>query len=404
MALKIGEKLDLTIDDIAFGGEGVGRWRADAIGAQNESLARAATVPSQGEGFVVFVPFVLVGEEVEVEVTEVKKNFARAKLVRVAKASPERVAPECRYFGACGGCQYQHVAYETQLRLKHKQIADLFQRIGGIRPEVVAPVVPCPQPYGYRNRIMIRSQWNKPEQKLNIGFVRGDCGLVEDIEECKIAEPALNEQIRHVRAHPPPKGGIKVVLRVQAEGWDVPPDSFFQNNFVLLPQLVEVTRGLLRKAGTKHLVDLYCGVGFFSLELADVVQSFVGVEYDQLAIKAARKNAAARGRTNGEFVSGKVEAILPNLVQRFSPGDTSVLLDPPRKGCLPETLHLLRDTRPSQVVYISCHPATMARDLNVLCRDGVFELARVVPLDMFPQTQHVECVADLRAAKLSSPN
>lgn len=404
MALKIGEKLDLTIDDIAFGGEGVGRWRADAVAAQKESLAQADTVQTQGEGFVVFVPFVLVGEEVEVEVTEVKKSFARAKLLRVVKPSPERVAPECRYFGACGGCQYQHAAYETQLRLKHKQIADLFQRIGGIRPEVVAPVVPCPQPYGYRNRIMIRSQWNKPEQKLNIGFVRGDCGLVEDIEECKIAEPALNKQIRHVRAHPPPKGGIKVVLRVQAEGWDVPPDSFFQNNFALLPKLVEVTRGLLRNAGTKHLVDLYCGVGFFSLELADVVESFVGVEYDQLAIKAARKNAAVRGRTNGEFVSGKVEEILPNLVERFSPGDTSVILDPPRKGCLPETIHLLRDTRPSQVVYISCHPATMARDLNVLCRDGVFELARVVPLDMFPQTQHVECVADLRAAKLSSPN
>ena len=193
------------------------------------------------------------------------------------------------------------------MRLKHKQIADLFERVGKISPDKIAPVIPCPQPYGYRNRIMIRSQWNKPEQKLNIGFVRADSGLVEDIEECKIAEPALNEQIRHVRAHPPPKGGIKVVLRVQPENWDVPPDSFFQNNFFLLPKLVETVRGFLRDSGARHLVDLYCGVGFFGIELADVVESFVGVEYDQRAIQAARQNAAARNIRNGEFIAAKVE-------------------------------------------------------------------------------------------------
>ena len=150
---------------------------------------------------------------------------------------------------------------------------------------------------------MIRSQWNKPEQKLNIGFVRWDCGLVEDIEECKIAEPALNEEIRRVRANPPPKGGIKVVLRVPPENWDVPPDSFFQNNFFLLPKLVETVREFLRAGGARHLVDLYCGVGFFGIELADAVESFVGVEYDQRAIQSARHNAAARNIGNGEFMA-----------------------------------------------------------------------------------------------------
>ena len=330
-----------------------------------------------------------------------KKSIARAKLLRVIEASPERVAPACAHFAACGGCQYQHLAYATQLRVKHKQIADLFQRIGGLTPELVLPVVPCPQPYGYRNRIMIRSQWNKPEQRLNIGFVRWDGGLVEDIFDCKIAEPALNEQIRHVRANPPPKGGIKVVLRVAPEGWHVGPDSFFQNNFFLLPKLVETVREQLRAAGTRHLVDLYCGVGFFGIELADAVETFVGVEYDAQAIKSARRNAESRGRTNGEFISGMVETVLPDLVKRLSPGATSVLLDPPRKGCLPQTLALLREVKPAQIVYVSCHPATMARDLNILCGDGVFEVARVTPLDMFPQTQHVECVADLRARGLA---
>ncbi|HLX94182.1 MAG TPA: class I SAM-dependent RNA methyltransferase [Verrucomicrobiae bacterium] len=382
MPLQIGDRLDLTIDDIAFGGEGVGRVN----------------------DFVVFVPFVLVGEVVEAEVVEVKKHFARASLLRVAKPSPHRVEPICRYFGQCGGCQYQHIEYPAQLELKRKQIADLFERVGKVPAGRVAEVIPCPQPFGYRNRIMVRSQWNKPEQKLNIGFVRWDCGLVEDIEECRIAEPALNEQLRQVRAHPPPKGGIKVVLRTLPENWDVPPDSFFQNNLFLLPKLVETVREFLSAGGSRHLVDLYCGVGFFGIELAETVESFLGVEYDRRAIQSARRNAAARHIGNGEFVAGTVEEVLSALWQRFAPPTTTVLLDPPRKGCLPQTLKTLREARPAQVIYVSCHPATMARDLNILCGDGVFELARVQPLDMFPQTQHVECVADLRVGeKLAKP-
>jgi tRNA/tmRNA/rRNA uracil-C5-methylase (TrmA/RlmC/RlmD family) len=413
---KTGDQLTLTIQDIAFGGDGVGRASLSrdepsslrfAAPRSRESSAKAVSVdasnldprPSILDSFVVFVPFVLVGEVVEVEITEVKKNFARAKLLRVVQPSPERVEPACRYFGQCGGCQYQHVDYATQLRLKHKQIADLFQRIGGFEPARVAPVIPCPRPYGYRNRIMIRSQWNKPEQKLNIGFVRWDGGLVEDIEECKIAEPVLNEEIRRVRAHPPPKGGIKIVLRVSPENWDVPPDSFFQNNISLLPKLVETVRGLLRNSGARRLVDLYCGVGFFGIELADAVESFAGVEYDQRAIQSARRNAAARKISNGEFIASAVEAVLPELLKKSSPEQTAVLLDPPRKGCWPETLQMLRESKPAQVIYVSCHPATMARDLNILCGNGVFELAQAQPLDMFPQTQHVECVADLRATQ-----
>ena len=374
MSLKVGDPVELTITDIAFGGEGVGRV----------------------DDFVVFVPFVALGERVTAELTEVKKCFARAKLIKVLHASLDRVEPECKHFAACGGCQYQHIVYDAQLRMKHKQIADLFQRIGGIDPEVVAPVLPCPAPYGYRNRIMIRSQWNKPEQRLNIGFVRHDGGLVEDIFECKIAEPALNQQITHVRQHPPPKGGIKIVLRIPPEGWEVPPDSFFQNNFFLLPRMVETVRDMLKASGSRHLIDVFCGVGFFAIELAKHVESFAGVEYDRLAIRSANKNATAHGALNGEFVSGTAEDKLPDLLARFTPEATTVILDPPRKGCLPQTIELLRQVQPAQVIYVSCHPATMARDLNAFTAAGVFELKRVVPLDMFPQTQHVECVADLR--------
>jgi len=371
---SVGAHCTVTISDIAFGGEGVARV----------------------EDFVVFVPFVMEGEVVEVEITELKKRFARARLLRVLQPSPERVQPPCRYFGDCGGCQYQHIDYPAQLRLKHKQICDLFQRIGGIDARMVEPVIPSPQPYGYRNRIMIRSQWDKFKQGLNIGFIRADNRLVVDIEECKIAEPALNAQITNVRAHPPPKGGIKVVLRIAAEDWEVPRDSFFQNNFFLLPKLVEAARQCLQRSRSRHLADLYCGVGFFSVELADLVESFAGVELDQLAVKAARRNAAARGRTNGEFLAGRAEDLLPGLMDRFSAAATSILIDPPRTGCPAESLACLRRTRPNQVIYVSCHPATMARDLNILCAEGVFDLVKVIPIDMFPQTAHVECVADLQ--------
>lgn len=379
MALQKGDTISLTVGDLAFGGEGVGRV----------------------DELVVFVPFVALGETVEVEITELKKNFARARLVRVITPAPERVKPECRYFGTCGGCQYQHLAYPEQLRMKQKQIADLFERVGHLPRGVVAPVTPCPQPYGYRNRIMVRSQWNGPAKRLEIGFVRHDNRFVEDITECRIAEPSLNEQLLGVRAHPPPKGGMKVVLRVEAEGWEVPPNSFFQNNFFLLPELVATVRRFLTAAGARHLIDLYCGVGFFGIEAAAAVESFVGVEYDQLAIRAARQNAQSRGVTNGEFLAAKVEDALPSLLERFPADQTAVILDPPRKGCWPATLELLRRVRPAQIIYVSCHPATMARDLNILRSEGVFEVVNVQPLDMFPQTQHVECVADIRRVSLT---
>jgi tRNA/tmRNA/rRNA uracil-C5-methylase (TrmA/RlmC/RlmD family) len=381
--LSVGDKVDLTITDIAFGGEGVARL----------------------EDLVVFIPFVNLGELVEGEIIESKKNFARARLLKVIRPAASRVQPPCPYFGQCGGCQYQHMDYASQLQIKQKQVRDLFQRIGGFSAEVVAPVIPCPQPYGYRNRIMIRSQWDKVKQGLNIGFIRADNRLVVDIEECKIAEQELNSKMLEVRRNPPPKGGLKVVLRINPENWFVPKDSFFQNNFFLLPELVNTVRQSIRSSGVRHLVDVFCGVGFFGIEMAGELDSFAGVELDKLAIESARRNALSRSITNGEFVYGTAEAVLPGLISKFDPKKTAVLLDPPRKGCMPETLELLRSVRPAQVIYVSCHPATMARDMKILCADGLFELKMVTPLDMFPQTAHVESVGDLRnAAARPAPN
>jgi tRNA/tmRNA/rRNA uracil-C5-methylase (TrmA/RlmC/RlmD family) len=371
-----GARHRVEIQDIAFGGEGVARL---------------------GE-FVIFVPFVLKGETVDIEIMEVKKNFARAKLLNVITASPLRAAPRCPYFGECGGCQYQHISYPAQLELKRKQIRDLFQRIGKFPEALIEPVVPCPKEYEYRNRIMIRTQWNKRKQGLEIGFIRHDNNWVIDIDHCPISEPELSLQIKEVRANPPPKGGLKVVLRKYPEGWEVPRDSFFQNNFFLLPALVEAARSALRESKSRFLIDLYCGVGFFGIECAAEVESVLGVEMDKLAILAARNNAARRGLQNVQFVMGEAGELLGEALRKFPPSETTLLIDPPRAGCPPQSLAFLRQVKPAQLIYVSCHPATLARDLRLLCEDGIYALQRVQPFDMFPQTQHVECVAILRLA------
>jgi tRNA/tmRNA/rRNA uracil-C5-methylase (TrmA/RlmC/RlmD family) len=372
--LQVGQVIEIDIEDVAFGGEGVGRYN----------------------DFVIFVPFVITGERVQVGITEIKKNFARAKLIKVLIPSPYRVKPECRYFGECGGCQYQHISYDYQVILKKKQIKDLIQRIGGFKDLVVNDVIPCPKPYGYRNRIMVRSQWSKPLQRLAIGFLRYDNRLVVDIEECKIAEPEVSEGIKHVRANPPPRGGLKVVLRKFPKDWEVPKDSFFQNNFYALPHLVETVKRCVNKSEAKYLVDAYCGIGFFGIELASNVEKVVGVDVDVRAIKAAKKNAEMRGITNCEFIAGQVEDIIKEIFKTFDPSQTVLIMDPPRTGVKPEGLEFIKSQLPKQIIYVSCHPATLARDLKILCSDSKYQLVDITPIDMFPQTQHVECVADLR--------
>jgi tRNA/tmRNA/rRNA uracil-C5-methylase (TrmA/RlmC/RlmD family) len=373
VSFNVGDRLEVEIADMAFGGDGVGKV----------------------DGFVVFVPFVIVGELALVEITARKKDFARARLLQIITPSPDRVDPKCQYFGECGGCQYQHIDYEAQGRIKLEQVRNLFVRVGGFAPEVVGELIPCPAPYGYRNRIMIRRQWDKFQQKAIYGFLRAESRLVVDLERCEIAEEVLNEQLAQVRENPPPRNMQKVVLRMMPDDWELHRDSFFQNNFALLPKLVETVRGRLADAATKYLVDAYCGIGFFSLSMADLVEGFVGIDIDKQCILPARENLASRGIENGEFIQGKTEEHMDALLERFPAEDTTLILDPPRKGVHKEGLEMLANATPRQVIYVSCHPATLARDLKWLCEQG-YELKSVTALDMFPQTQHVECVADLR--------
>ena len=371
---EVGQIIKMKIDNIAFGGEGVGRV----------------------DGFVVFAPLVIENEVIEAKIIEVKKNFARSELVKIITPSQIRINAECKYFGDCGGCQYQHIRYEDQLKIKQKQITDLFERIGGFSGNKIAPVIGCPQTFNYRNRILVRSQWNGKAKKLLVGFRKRNSHWVVEINKCKIAEPGLNEQIPEVRANPPKRGGIKINLRIPPEDWIVPDHSFFQTNYFILPKMVDKVRKIFQSNGSEYLIDTYCGVGFFAIELAKFTKRFIGVESDKLAIKAAKENCMKFGAKNGDFIEGRTEDLLPKLLEKFSPNKTSVILDPPRKGCAPSAIEQLRKVKPSQIIYISCHPATLARDLNILCAEGVYRLEHVYPVDMFPHTQHIECITDLR--------
>ncbi|MBT4275734.1 MAG: class I SAM-dependent RNA methyltransferase, partial [Verrucomicrobia bacterium] len=233
-------------------------------------------------------------------------------------------------------------------------------------------------------------------KEMNVGFLRHQSRLVVDVPECAIAEPELNKAMQKVRIDPPRKNGVKFTLRVYPEQWDLPPDSFFQVNFHQLPTMVNAVGDLLLDAGTKYLIDAYCGVGFFSLSLAEKVESYVGVEVDHRAILSARKNAATMKRSNGSFIQAPTEEVIDDLVAKFQPEMTTIILDPPRKGCHASILEVLQRTKPKQIIYVSCHPATLSRDVKSLCSSGLFRVNKVAPLDMFPQTQHVECVTDIR--------
>ncbi len=376
-ALEKGQLVKGVVSDVAFGGDGVMRC----------------------ENQVVFVPHVITGETVEAKIVETKKSYAKAQLVKVIDPSPERIDPKCPIYGECGGCQYQHISYPNQLIIKEKQVRDIFERIGKLDGSKVRDVLPCPQPFNYRNRIMVRTQWNKAMKKMVVGFLRYHSRLVVPVEECHIAEYDLNKQLENVKKDHSRKNGVKYVLRKFPENWILPNDSFFQNNFFLLPGMVEEVKSCLKDFGGEYLVDTYCGVGFFALELASEVKEFKGVEIDRMAIKAANQNAKDKNITNGSFVEGPTEKILPELMKAYPPEQTTVVLDPPRRGIDPSAIEFLKSIGPGQILYISCHPATQARDLATFCSDGTYSVRLVKPMDMFPQTQHIECVADIRLNK-----
>ena len=348
--------VSLTIDDVAFGGNGVGRY----------------------EGKAVFVPFTIEGERVSARIVREKKKFAEATLEQVLEASPHRTTPECPYFGHCGGCSYQHVRYEHQLELKHRQVEQALRRIGRFDDPPMRAIVPSPRHYGYRNRVTVHAENGV------VGYYRRDAHELIDVKLCPIAAPEVNAALAELRARRPHDGHY--TLRARSR-----PRVFEQTNDDLAEALAQLVARLLPDGHTL-LIDAYCGAGFFVKRLLGRFPRIVGIEWDRYAVAAARENATAAET----YIEGDVERELAPQLAAGDPTSTSVLIDPPASGMSTNARGALIERAPHTVIYVSCNPATLARDLAELRQQ--FTLLSVTPLDMFPQTAEIESVAHLQHA------
>jgi tRNA/tmRNA/rRNA uracil-C5-methylase (TrmA/RlmC/RlmD family) len=325
-------------------------------------------------------------------------------------AAQPGVAPVCPLFGSCGGCQYQHLAYDDQLALKTEEIRRLFAGL----PTDVAPCVPSPAVYGYRSKLTPHFARPRPDREPAIGFLRAGVRRTLDVATCPIATPAVNARLIELRAEVRARWstyrrGATLLVREASSGVTVDPrdviteqvgdlslrflaGDFFQNNPFLLPRLVAHVAQEATTGGARFLVDAYCGSGLLGLAAAPRFERVLGVEVSPSAVAWARENAARNARTNCEFIAADASAVFASVP--FAGADAAVIIDPPRKGCGDAFLAQLAAFAPRAIVYVSCNPETQARDIARLAASG-YACLRVQPFDMFPQTKHVEAVATL---------
>ncbi len=385
-------RISITLVDMAFQGAAIGRQ----------------------DGKVIFAEYGIPGEEVVVELEKERRDYALGRVVEVISPSPWRVEPPCPYFGVCGGCQWQHIAYQEQVRLKGHVVAQQLIRIGKFVQPPVSPCIPAPEPLGYRNHARFSA-----DEEGNLGFVsRAGSGYqFIRIERCLLMHPWINEMLAQLQGKG--KGQHQVAIRygVNTGQGLIHPDlrhvvpsvpsgqkfyeeellghrfrisgaSFFQTNTRGAEKLAGVVRERLSPSGNETVVDAYAGVGTFSVLVAPFVRRVLAIEESSAAVEDALYNIA--GLDNVIYRKGKVEALLGEL--GIVPD--AIILDPPRTGCHPKAIESILKLKAPKLVYVSCSPDTLARDLRRLC-DGGYHLVDVTPIDMFPQTYHVECVATL---------
>ncbi|WP_269522803.1 class I SAM-dependent RNA methyltransferase [Coraliomargarita parva] len=381
-----------------------------------ESLTNLGMGVARVDGWVVMVPFVIPGEKVRGRIFRNYANYSEADLMEVLEASPDRVEPKCPLFQTCGGCQYQHMSYARQLQEKTRHVTELMQKLG----EIDHPVElshGSPQVYHYRSKLT--PHYNRPNKDGSqpIGFLRhGRRSEIVDVPQCPIATPAINEALPSVREKARREGGKKrrqrggtLLLRDVIEGVETEPQSivservgdltfqfkageFFQNNPFILPEMVKYVAEEASATGAQYLVDAYCGVGLFSLSTSASFEQVAGVEISEPAVRWAQANAKICGIKNVRFVIGKAEAIFAGL--KFPADETTVVIDPPRKGCDESFRQQLMSYRPQRIVYVSCDPATQARDVKEFVEAG-YAITRIQPFDLFPHTRHIENVITL---------
>jgi len=394
-SLSVGDICRVTIESVAYGGSGVGR-----IG-----------------NLVVFVPLTVSGDCVDVAIGEVKKNYVKGVVRTLVTPSESRCDPPCPFYAHCGGCDYQHILYPDQLRIKTRQVTETFQRIGRIKAPVVEDIIPSPAVFHYRGKAEYHCRRNT-EGNLKLGFMDRSGGTIIDIDSCLIVDESINEvtarlrsDTRFCRAGTRDKRCIlwsytgyresPVVRRfVKEREMTVPYNGFFQTNDHLTGVLVDHVVSAVVPRGTDTVLDCYCGSGLFSLFMAERVSRVEGIEMSEKAVTWARKNSENAGLSNTTFFAGQTEDVLLREYVEKNRGIDAVILDPPREGCRKEVIDALSRLMPRRIVYVSCNPATLARDSACLINSG-FTLMSIQPFDMFPHTKHIECVAVLERAGMT---
>ena len=393
------------------------------------------------EGLTIFAPLTAAGDKVKVQIERQKGKIVWANLIEILEPSADRIEPPCPYFGRCGGCDFQQMNPAAQLRAKTEIVRDCLRRIGKIDFPGEIEIVPSPVQWNYRTRV----QWKCEKNKL--GYFARNSHRVIDVEVCPIIAPPLQKQLAELRENlrelnfndiQAVSGGNSVSLRAGKETNDfeenfyaankelaeesreiqnAPPnlqanvvslkigefeyefsaDTFFQVNHDILPEVIETAIG---DANGDVALDLYCGVGLFSLPLAKRFGQVFAVEGNQTSIEFARKNAGKAGlKIFAE--TALVGEWLQKNTEKFGKIDF-VLLDPPRAGAEKTTIENLIRLKPKEIVYVSCNPATLARDLKMLLESGVFTIEQIRAFDFFPQTHHVETVVHLKSAEFPS--
>jgi 23S rRNA (uracil1939-C5)-methyltransferase len=364
-------------------------------------------------GKTVFVSLAAPGDRVRIGIDRRQGDLLFASIEEIITASPVRVEPPCPYFGRCGGCDFQQLTYEAQLAAKAEMIRDCLHRIA--RLENVPDIVVNASPNNWRYRM--RATWQIDQEQRTIGYYERGSRRVCDVADCAVLQPELQQTLEEVRATEwkqfprslkhldavvgengvslsPPFAEFhtsELSLTVRGEVYHYNAEAFFQINPSLLEPLIDFA---LDGATGQTVLDLYCGVGLFTLPLARHFQNVIGVESNPAAIRFARRNLQRAGLTNARVINATVTDWFRNDSAGPGPVDL-VLLDPPRAGAESAVIKGILDLGPLKISYVSCDPATLARDLKKLIAGG-YTVDSIAAFDLFPQTHHVETVVSLR--------
>ncbi|RKZ07909.1 hypothetical protein DRQ05_02390 [bacterium] len=361
-----------------------------------------------GEGKTVLIPYTAPGDVVEYTVRYRKKNTYFGEISKIVESSGMRVEPRCPVFGRCGGCHLQHIGYEDELKIKERIVLESFERIGRIKTNVTR-VVPSPERFGYRNHTIFKADpignigFNKRESYEVVPFPKEGCLLLPETMRKAIAEIprtalSCNQEIRarsdadgrtYIWGLEEIEAPEEITMRAGGFTFNISPGAFFQVNSLMLEEMISLISSIPLQA-RRHLLDLYSGVGFFSLPLSKLVIDGLGIEKDRAAYINAIEAARANGVGNIRFKNGRVEREIVKL-RDFD----LIVADPPRTGTPKIVLKNIIRIRPKELVLISCDPPTLARDAGRLLETG-YVLSELYILDIFPATYHIETIAVFR--------